>query len=48
MSDNPEVGPAPSNVYTILVMMAALFVMGATIYLAVRHNQLFGTWNPLP
>jgi len=40
-SDQPE-----NNVYTILLMIAALQVVGATVYLAVRSQQLFGTWNP--
>jgi len=27
-------------------MIASLLVVGATVYLAVRCQQLFGSWNP--
>jgi len=43
-------GPTPSrpqnNVYTILLMLATVLVAGATVFLAVRNQQLFGSWNP--
>ena len=45
MSDRP--GDRPENdVYTILIIMASVLVMGATVYLAIRSQQLFGSWNP--
>jgi hypothetical protein len=45
MSDRPSGGP-PNDIYTILLIMATVLVAGATIYLGMRHQQLFGTWNP--
>jgi len=47
MGERPAGAQPENNVYTILVMIAALLVVGATVYLAVRCQQLFGTWNPL-
>ena len=45
MSESPT-GQPENNVYTILVIVAATVVALATVYLAVRSQQLFGTWNP--
>ena len=45
MSDRP--GSQPENdIYTVLLMLATVLVAGATIFLAMRSQQLFGTWNP--
>jgi len=46
MSDQPESKPA-NDIYTVLLMVAALLVGGATLYLASRSAALFGTWSPL-
>jgi len=46
MTDSqPEHQPG-NNVYTVLAMLAGIAVISATIFLAVRSQQLFGTWNP--
>jgi hypothetical protein len=45
MGDRPG-ERAENDVYTILLILATVLVAGATIYLAVRSQQLFGTWNP--
>lgn len=45
MSDRPAGQPANDS-YTLLVIIATVVVAGATVYLAVRSQQLFGTWNP--
>lgn len=46
MSEEP-VGQQPSqDVYTVLLIVATVMVFAATIYLAIRSNQLFGSWNP--
>jgi len=46
MSDRP--GPkASSDVYTILLIVATVLVGAATLFLAMRHAALFGTWSPL-
>jgi len=34
------------NVYTVLLIVAAAYVIAATLYLAVRNQQMFGSWNP--
>jgi hypothetical protein len=46
MSDSPADQKPENNVYTILVIVATVLVAGATIYLAIRSQQLFGSWNP--
>lgn len=46
MAEGPGVGRADSNVYTILVIITTVVMVGATVYLAIRHQQLFGTLNP--
>ena len=46
MSEQPT-GTKPENdIYTVLVILATVLVAGATVYLAVRSQQLFGSWNP--
>ena len=46
MSEGPVGGRPDHDVYTVLVILATVLVAGATIYLCVRGQQLFGTWNP--
>ena len=45
MSDSPA-GQPESNVYTVLVIVATILIASATVFLAVRSEQLFGSWNP--
>jgi hypothetical protein len=46
-----EGGPTPtspqSDVYTILLIVATLFLAVATVLILVRSQQLFGRWLPL-
>ncbi|MFH0981510.1 MAG: hypothetical protein V2A79_08225 [Planctomycetota bacterium] len=46
-----EGGPTPtspqSDVYTILVIIATLFLVVATVFISVQAQQLFGRWLPL-
>ena len=46
MSDRPAGSQPENNIYTVLAMMALVVVAAGTIFLAVRSQQLFGTWNP--
>ena len=46
MSEEPAGGRPENDVYTVLVMLATVLVVGATIYLGLRSQQLFGNWNP--
>jgi hypothetical protein len=46
MSEGPADGYPDHNVYTVLVMLATFVVAGATIYLVMRSQQLFGSMNP--
>jgi len=46
MSDRPGNTQTQSDIYTILLIFATLLVAGATVYLAIRSQQLFGSWNP--
>ena len=45
MSDRPAERPG-NDVYTLLTMLATVIVAAATVYLAIRSEQLFGSWNP--
>jgi len=46
MSETPANQKPENNVYTVLVIVATALVVGATVYLAIRSQQLFGSWNP--
>ena len=46
MSEGPVGGQPENDVYTVLVILATVLVVGATIYLGVRGAQLFDNWNP--
>lgn len=46
MSDRPA-GTKPDNdIYTVLLIVATILVFAATIFMGVRSDELFGTWNP--
>jgi len=38
--------PAPSNIYTVLVVIATVALFAGIAFVWVRSNQLFGTSNP--
>lgn len=46
MSERPAESRPDHNVYTVLLMLATIVVAGATVYLAMRSQQLYGTMNP--
>ena len=46
MSEGPVDSKPENDIYTILLIVAAILVFGATIYLGIRSQQLFGSWNP--
>jgi len=51
MSTAPGRGSRPraeNDIYTVLALVAALFVLLATIYVGFRAFTLFGTILPLP
>ena len=37
----------PNNIYTVLTLVALLALLAGVVYVAMRSNDLFGTWNPL-
>ena len=37
----------PNNIYTVLTLVALLALLAGVVYVAMRSNELFGTWNPL-
>jgi len=39
-------GKPENNVYTLLMIIAMLYMAGGTVFLALRSQELFGTWNP--
>jgi hypothetical protein len=46
MSEQPSDQRPDNNIYTVLVILATILVAVATLFLAVRSEQLFGSWNP--
>lgn len=46
MAEGPESASPGNDIYTVLVIIATVLVFAATIYLGVRSNQLFDSWNP--
>ena len=46
MSESP-VGQKPDNdIYTVLLIVATILVLAATIFMGIRSDELFGSWNP--
>lgn len=46
MSEGGPASTPESDVYTVLLAIATLFVLIATVILSVRSQQLFGSWLP--
>jgi len=47
MADPSGQGVQPeSDVYTVLVMVATVFLAVGTVYVAVRSADIFGNWLP--
>ena len=46
MSDGPAGVSPESDIYTVLLITATLMVAGAVVFLAMKNQELFGTWNP--
>lgn len=44
MADRQSV---PSNVYTVLTIIAMIALLAGVVYLAMRSNDLFGSPNPM-
>lgn len=36
-----------SSVYTVLILVTLLALLAGVIFVAMRSNELFDTWNPL-
>jgi len=37
----------PSNVYTVLTIIAMIALLAGVVYVAMRSNELFGSLNPM-
>ena len=37
----------PNNIYTVLTLVALIALLAGVVYVAMRSNELFGTWNPM-
>ena len=47
MSEGGPGSPQPeSDIYTVLIAVATVFVVSATIFTAVQANELYGSWLP--
>jgi len=47
MSEGVSAPSKPENdVYTIMLAIAVLFLLIATVFISLRSQQFFGTWLP--
>ncbi len=46
MSDGPSGNYAEDDLATVLLIVATAMLIGGTIYIAMRSQALFGSWNP--
>ncbi len=50
MADTSQPGKirvsAPTSIYTVMVIVATLFMIVGTVFLAWKSNELFGNWLP--
>lgn len=46
MSEGPIYKPE-SDVFTVLLIIATVLVLAATVFLIWHSNTTFGSWNPL-
>ncbi len=46
MSDRPSLSTPDSDVYTVLLIIATIITVAGTVFLFVRSQDLFGSWNP--
>ncbi|MGB0766366.1 MAG: hypothetical protein ACPGYV_01500 [Phycisphaeraceae bacterium] len=37
----------PNNIYTVLTVIALLALLAGVIFVAMRSQELFGSWNPM-
>lgn len=37
----------PNNIYTVLTLVALIALLAGVVYVAMRSNDLFGSWNPM-
>ena len=37
----------PLNIYTVLTFVALVALLVGVVYVVMRSNDLFGTWNPM-
>ncbi len=44
MADRASV---PFNIYTVLAVVAMIALLIGVVYLAMRSDELFGSWNPM-
>ncbi len=47
MSEGGPPSAPESDIYTVLLAIAAVFVLAATVIISVKSQQLFGHWLPL-
>ena len=36
-----------SDIYTVLLAIATVFLLFGTVFVSIRNQQLFGTWVPI-
>ena len=46
MSERPTDSQPDNDIYTVLVILATVIVAGAVVFLVMRSQTLFGSWNP--
>ncbi len=46
MSEGSVEASPENNIYTLLLLIATVYVGTGTVFLAVKSQELFGSWNP--
>lgn len=44
MTEKPSI---PSNIYTVLTIVALIALLAGITFVVMRSQTLFGTWNPM-
>lgn len=47
MAEGGSAPNAESDIYTILLAIAVVFMLIATVFMSIRSQQFFGDWLPL-
>lgn len=46
MSERPAGAKPENDIYTVLLIVATVMTLAATVFMGMRSDELFGSWNP--